>query len=55
MVEVTTDEGKTHTAKVIGPIAHRRRADQDRGRSQLPLCAFCRLCPAHRRLGARGR
>ena len=55
-VEVTTDDGKTYTAKVIGTDPQdRHRADQGRRPQRLPACAARREAAAHRRLGARGR
>ena len=55
-VEVTADDGKTYTAKVIGTDpAHRPRADQGRGRLQLPVRQTVRHQAADRRLGAGGR
>ena len=55
-VEVTTDDGKTYTAKVIGtdPRTDLALLKVD-GRSDFPFVKLGGQRPAHRRLGARGR
>ncbi len=55
-VEVTTDDGKTYTAKVIGtdPRTDLALIKVD-GRSDFPFVKLARQAAAHRRLGARGR
>ncbi len=55
-VEVTTDDGKTYTAKVIGTDPKTDIAlIKVEGRSDFPHVALAEQAAAHRRLGARGR
>ena len=56
LVEVTADDGKTYTAKVIGTDPQdRHRVDQGRWPQRLPACRARREAAACRRLGAGGR
>ena len=54
-VQVTTDDGKTHTAKVIGTDPRTDLALIKVEGGRLPLREACRQGAAHRRLGDRGR
>ena len=55
-VEVTTDDGKTYTAKVIGTDARTDLAlIKVEGSSNFPFAKLSDRQAAHRRLGARGR
>ena len=55
-VEVTTDDGKTYTAKVIGTDPRTDLAlIKVEGRSDFPYVKLAETVAAHRRLGARGR
>ena len=55
-VEVTTDDGKTYTAKVIGTDPRTDLAlIKVEGRSDFPYVKLADKRAAHRRLGARGR
>ena len=55
-VEVTTDDGKTYTAKVIGTDPRTDLAlIKVEGRNDFPFVQLRRRGPAHRRLGAGGR
>ena len=55
-VEVTTDDGKTYTAKVIGTDPKTDLAlIKVEGRSDFPHVTLAEQAAAHRRLGARGR
>ena len=54
-VQVTTDDGKTHTAKVIGTDPRTDLALIKVDGGPFPYREALRQGPAHRRLGARGR
>ena len=55
-VEITTDDGKTYTAKVIGTDAKTDLAlIKVDGKKRLHLRQFRERCAARRRLGGRGR
>ena len=54
-VQVTTDDGKTYTAKVIGTDPRTDLALIKVDGDRLPVREACRQRAAHRRLGGRGR
>ena len=54
-VEISTDDGKTHSAKVIGTDPRTDLALIKVDGSNFPYVKLAEDCAPHRRLGARGR